>query len=290
MSIKQVAVCGAGLMGSGIAQAVAQAGYFVILEDLEAGIVDRAVAKIGGRLQSQVEKGRLSSEEREAILGRIRTTTRLEDFGDADLVIEAVVEDVAVKRSTFAELDRICRPSALLVTNTSTLSPTEIGAATRRPEQTAGLHFFNPAPVMKLVEVIPGLATSQETVSALREFVSSLGKTPIVVKESPGGIVTRILLLVRNEAVNILAEGIASAEDIDTAMKLGAGWPMGPLALTDLVGIDLTVTNSDSLCRELGTNRFRPHPLLRKMVRAGYLGQKSGRGFYVYDQGERKER
>lgn len=290
MAIQRVAVSGAGLMGSGIAHSVAQAGYQVVLEDLEEGIVTKAVSKIAGRLKSQVEKGKMTVDEQEGILSRIRTTTKLEDFADADLVIEAIVENVPAKQKLFAELDRICQPSALLVTNTSTLSPTEIGAATQRVGQTAGLHFFNPAPVMKLVEVIRGLGTADETVAVLKEFVVSLGKTPVVVNDSPGGIVSRILLAGRNEAVRMLAEGVASVEDIDTAMKLGAGWPMGPFALIDLIGVDLTVVNSDSLANELGAERFRPHTLLRKMVRAGYLGQKSGRGFYVYDQSGGKER
>jgi len=290
MAIQRVAVSGAGLMGSGIAQTVAQAGYQVLLEDLEESLVNKAVSKIAGRLKSQVEKGKMTVDEQEGILSRIRTTTRLEDFADADLVIEAIVENVEAKRKLFAELDKICQPSALLVTNTSTLSPTEIGAATQRVPLTAGLHFFNPAPVMKLVEVIRGLGTADETVAVLKEFVVSLGKSPVVVNDSPGGIVSRILLACRAEAVRMLAEGVASVEDIDTAMKLGAGWPMGPFALMDLIGIDLSVTNLDSLANELGAERFRPHTLLRKMVRAGYLGQKSGRGFYVYDQSGGKEK
>ena len=290
MAIQRVAVAGAGLMGSGIAHTVAQAGYQVLLEDLEEGLVNKAVSKIAGRLKSQVEKGKMTADEQEAILGRIRTTTRLEDFADADIVIEAIVEAVQPKRELFAKLDDICKPSTLLVTNTSTLSPTEIGAATKRVPLTAGLHFFNPAPVMKLVEVIRGLGTAEETVATLKEFAVSLGKTPVVVNDSPAGIVSRILLACRAEAVRMLAEGVASVEDIDTAMKLGAGWPMGPFALMDLIGIDLTVTNLDSLANELGAERFRPHTLLRKMVRAGYLGQKSGRGFYVYDQSGGKEK
>lgn len=285
MSIHTVGICGAGLMGTGIAQAVARSGYAVRLKDQEPAIARAALEGLARRLAAQVEKGKIPPGQREEVMARIRPVAGSEELADCQLIIEAVVEDVAVKRQVFAELDRLCPPETLLVTNTSTLSPTEIGAATARPERTAGLHFFNPAPAMQLVEVIPGLATAPETVETLRGFVRSLGKTPVVVRDSPGGIVSRLLILVRNEAANMVAEGVASPEDIDTAMKLGAGWPMGPLALTDLVGVDLHVTNSDNLCRELGTHRFRPHPLLRKMVRAGYTGVKSGRGFYTYPKG-----
>ncbi len=284
MGIERIGVLGSGLMGSGIAHTVAQAGYQVLLADVDESIVNKAVSGITRRLKSQVEKGKLAIEEQEAILHRINTTTSMEEFASADLVIEAVVEDVVVKRKMFGELDRICKPAALLVSNTSTLSPTEIGAPTKRVGQTAGLHFFNPAPVMKLVEVIRGLGTADETVATLKEFVVSLGKAPVVVYDSPGGIVSRIQIAARNEAVRMFVEGVASAEDIDTAMKLGAGWPMGPLALIDLIGVDLHVTNSDSLAQELGAERFRPHTYMRKMVRAGYFGQKAGRGFYSYDQ------
>ena len=204
------------------------------------------------------------------------------DVTDVDLVIEAVVENMEVKKSVFAELDELCSTHTILATNTSILSPTEIGSATKRPDKTVGMHWFNPAPVMKLIEVTAGLSTSEETVNAVMEFSRKVGKTPVRVNEAPGGIVSRILIAMRNATVDILAEGVASAEDIDTAMKLGAGFPMGPLELIDLIGVDIHVTNSDNLCRELGDLKYRPHALLRKMLRAGHLGRKSGRGFYDY--------
>jgi 3-hydroxybutyryl-CoA dehydrogenase len=268
-------------MGIGIAEAVAGSGYEVMIRDIELPMVEDALKALSHRLQRRVEQGRITAEHHGAVLQRIHAVADVADLAGSDLVIEAVSEDVGIKRDLFAALERICRADALLVTNTSTLSPTEIGAATSTPHRTAGLHFFNPAPVMRLVEVVPGLATAPETVSALKDFVSSLDKTPVVVSDSPGGIVSRLLITVRNEAVRMLMEGVASAEDIDTALRLGAGWPMGPLAMIDLVGVDLHVTNSDSLARELG-DRFQPPTLLRKMARAGHFGRKSGRGFYTY--------
>ena len=288
MEIKKVGVCGAGLMGSGIAQVVAQHGCTVLLYDVDQGIIDRALAQTVSRLQREVEKGRLSAGDAEATRARLSAVTSLEELSGVDLVIEAVVERIEVKRELFAALDRICPPHAILASNTSTLSPTEIGAATGRTDRTAGLHFFNPAPVMKLVEVIAGLETAPETVETLKRFAAAMGKTPVSVSDSPGGIVSRLQLLVRNEAAKMVAEGVATAEDIDTAMQLGSGWPMGPLALIDLVGVDLHVNNSDSLCRELGSDRYRPTPLLRKMVRAGHLGRRSGRGFYRYNSEGRR--
>jgi 3-hydroxybutyryl-CoA dehydrogenase len=281
VDISSVGVCGAGLMGSGIAQAVAASGYRVLLKDVDRAAVQRSLERLRSRLNERVERGRMNAEECAAVLTRIDAADAVEDLADCDLVIEAVFEDVGVKRELFAQLDRACKPQTLLATNTSTLSPTEIGATTQRADRTAGLHFFNPAPVMKLVEVIPGMATASQTTEALKEFVTSLGKTPVVVQDSAGGIVSRLLITVRNEAARMVMEGVATPEDIDTAMTLGGGWPMGPLALIDLVGVDLHVTNADSLANELG-ERFRPPPILRKMVRAGYYGQKNGRGFYTH--------
>lgn len=282
MEIKQVSIVGAGVMGMGIAQALAQNGFSVTIADLSGDILERNLGKTKKNLQSRVDRGKMSAEEAKSVLARIRTTTEMQDIADVDLVIEAVVENMEVKNQVFTELDELCPARTILATNTSILSPTEIGSATKRPDKTIGMHWFNPAPVMKLIEVTTGLATSEETIEAIMEFSRKVGKTPVRVNEAPGGIVSRILVALRNVAVDILAEGVASAEDIDTAMKLGAGFPMGPLELTDLVGIDILVTNSDNLCRELGDLKYRPHALLRKMVRADHLGRKSGVGFYDY--------
>ena len=282
MEIKQVSIIGAGVMGMGIAQALAQNGFSVTIADLSGDILERNLGKTKKNLQSRVDRGKMSAEEAKRVLARIRTTTEMQDIADVDLVIEAVVENMEVKNQVFTELDELCPARTILATNTSILSPTEIGSATKRPDKTIGMHWFNPAPVMKLIEVTTGLATSEETIEAIMEFSRKVGKTPVRVNEAPGGIVSRILVALRNVAVDILAEGVASAEDIDTAMKLGAGFPMGPLELTDLVGIDILVTNSDNLCRELGDLKYRPHALLRKMVRADHLGRKSGVGFYDY--------
>ena len=282
MEIRRVGVVGAGTMGLGIAQVCAQNGYDVVMQDLDEAIIARALARARQNLEGQVAKGRLTAQQVEGVFARLTTTIDVDELAPCDLVIEAVFEDMAIKKQLFAKLDGICSAEAILATNTSILSPTEIGGATKSPERTIGLHFFNPAPVMKLVEVTPGLLTAPEVLETARQFCVSIGKTPIVAKESPGGIVSRILGVMRMEAVELLAEGVASKEDIDTAMKLGAGFPMGPFELLDLVGLDIAVLNADSLQRELGNPKYRPHPLLRKMVRAGLLGRKSGRGFYEY--------
>lgn len=282
MEIRRVSVVGAGTMGMGIAQVCAQCGYPVVLRDLNEDLIARALARARKNLEGQVAKGRMTQDDVEGVFARIRTTTRLEDLAPADIVIEAIFEDMAAKRQLFAALEELVAPETILATNTSILSPTEIGAATKNPGRTIGTHFFNPAPVMKLVEVTPGLLTAPQTVETTVAFVKALGKTPVVANESPGGIVSRILIAMRNEAVDLLAEGVATKEDIDTAMKLGAGFPMGPFELIDLIGVDIHVINSDSMVRETGNPKYRPHPLLRKMVRAGMLGRKTGRGFYDY--------
>jgi 3-hydroxybutyryl-CoA dehydrogenase len=282
MEINKVSVVGAGVMGMGISQALAQKGFSVNVSDLSQDILEMNLGRTRKNLQSLVDREKMSAEEAREVLTRIKTTTRMQDITDVDLVIEAVVEDMEVKKQIFTELDEMCPAATILATNTSILSPTEIGSATRRPDKTIGMHWFNPAPVMRLIEVTAGLATSEETIEAVMEFSRKAGKTPVRLNEAPGGIVSRILSAMRNAAVDILAEGVASAEDIDTAMKLGAGLPMGPLELIDLVGVDIHVINSDNLCRELGDLKYRPHALLRKMVRAGHLGRKSGRGFYDY--------
>lgn len=283
MEVRRVSVIGAGTMGVGIAQVCAQNGYPVILQDVTEEALAKGLSRARKNLEGQVAKGRMTADEVEGIFARIHTTTDLTDCVPADFVVEAVFEDMAVKKQLFATLEGLADAETILATNTSILSPTEIGAATKTPGRTIGTHFFNPAPVMKLVEVTPGLLTAPETVATTLEFLRSVGKTPVVANESPGGIVSRILIAMRNEAVDLLAEGVASKEDVDTAMKLGAGFPMGPFELIDLIGVDIHVINSESMMRETGNPKYRPHPLLRKMVRAGLLGRKTGRGFYTYE-------
>jgi 3-hydroxybutyryl-CoA dehydrogenase len=275
-------VLGAGTMGSGIAQAFAQAGYQVVVRDLEQAFVDKGLASIVKSLDRLLAKGGLGDDEKTAILGRLTGTT---DFGlaaDVDLVVEAAVENMAIKKKVFAELDGVCKAEAILATNTSSLSITEIAAATKRPDRVIGMHFFNPVPVMKLVEVIKGLTTSAATKDTIVELCGKLGKTAVEVNEAPGFVVNRILLPMINEAIGILADGVASAEDIDNAMKLGANHPIGPLALADLIGNDVNLAILEVLYTEFGDPKYRPHPLLRKMVRAGLLGRKTGKGFFEY--------
>jgi 3-hydroxybutyryl-CoA dehydrogenase len=281
--LTRVAVIGGGLMGRGIAQVFAQAGVTVTQTDVSDAVLTASRTRLAADLDGLVAKGKMSAEDARGILGRIRSTVKLEEAAaDAEFVVEAVVEDLEVKKRVFAALSAAAPESAVLATNTSILSPTEIASAARGPERCLGMHFFNPAPVMKLVEVVPGMLTVPETVTRAEAVATRLGKTAVVAKESPGGIVSRIMIAMRNEAVDILAEGVATAEDIDTAMRLGAGFPIGPLALIDLVGVDLHVVNSESMVRETGNAKYRPHPLLRKMVRAGLLGRKAGRGFFGY--------
>jgi 3-hydroxybutyryl-CoA dehydrogenase len=283
MKIKKVCVLGAGIMGSGIAQVVAAAGFEVSMRDIEDRFVEKGLATIKFHLDRAVEKEKIEAKEAKAILGRIWGTTDFrEAAAKADLVIEAVVEDMRVKKEVFAELDSVCKQDTILASNTSGLSITEVASATNRPDKVLGLHFFNPAPVMQLVEMIRGYVTSEDTVTICKTFIEKLGKTPIEVQEAPGFAVNRILCPMINEAIFVHSEGIANAEDIDQAMVLGANHPMGPLALADLVGLDTLLAVLDGLHQELGEDKYRPAPLLRKMVRAGHLGRKSGKGFYVY--------
>ena len=280
--MKKIFVIGAGTMGAGIFQAFAQKGYEVIVRDIKDEFVERGIAGINKGLTRLVTKGKMSEEDKEAILARITGTTELSLAEDCDLVIEAAVENMAIKKSIFAELDGICKPETIFASNTSSLSITEVASATKRPDKVIGMHFFNPAPVMKLVEVIRGMATSQETFDAIKEVSVAIGKEPVEVAEAPGFVVNRILIPMINEASFILQEGIASVEDIDTSMKFGANHPMGPLALGDLIGLDVCLAIMDVLYTETGDSKYRASSLLKKYVRAGYLGRKTGRGFYTY--------
>ncbi len=278
----KVYVIGTGTMGAGVVQAFAQANIPVVMKSRTQASLDKAVGKISKSLAKLVEKGKVTQEYMDSVMANIGTTTNYADFVDADLVIEAASEDMNLKKEVFAELAKICKPETIFATNTSSLSITEIAACTDRPAQFIGMHFFNPAPVMKLVEVIKGQMTSQETSNKIFALATEMGKTPVMVEEAPGFVVNRILIPMINEAVGIYAEGIASVEDIDSAMKLGANHPMGPLALGDLIGLDVCLAIMEVLYNEFADSKYRPHPLLKKMVRAGQLGRKSGQGFYKY--------
>lgn len=280
--MEKIFVLGAGTMGSGIAQAFAAKGYEVILRDIKDEFVDKGLAGIQKGLTKLVEKGKMTNEAMEELLSRISGTTDLNMAEDCDLVVEAAVENMEIKKTIFADLDRICKPETILASNTSSLSITEVASATKRPDKVIGMHFFNPAPVMKLVEIIRGIATSQETFDAVKEVSVSIGKEPVEVAEAPGFVVNRILIPMINEAITVLAEGTASAVDIDKAMMLGANHPMGPLALSDFIGNDIVLAIMEVLYKETGDPKYRPSTLLKKYVRAGYLGRKSGRGFHNY--------
>ncbi|MDR2669991.1 MAG: 3-hydroxybutyryl-CoA dehydrogenase [Desulfovibrio sp.] len=280
--MKTVLILGAGAMGSGIAQVVAQSGCKVFLRDIKDEFVAKGLGGIGKNLGKLVEKGKMQAADKDAVLGRITGTVDVSVAKDADFVIEAAIEDMALKKTIYAELDSILKPEAILATNTSSLSITEIGAATKRPDKVIGMHFFNPAPVMALIEVIRGIATSDATYNATMELARAFGKTPVTVHEAPGFVVNRILIPLINEGAFVLSEGTASAEDIDTAMKLGANHPMGPLALGDLIGLDVCQAIMDVLYKETGDPKYRTAPIIRKMVRAGKLGRKTGEGFFKY--------
>ncbi|WP_290900217.1 3-hydroxyacyl-CoA dehydrogenase family protein [Ferroglobus sp.] len=280
--VKVVGVLGAGTMGSGIAQVCAMAGYEVVLRDIEERFLERGMENIKKSLSKFVEKGKISEDEMKATLERIKTTTKLEDFENVDVVIEAIIEDMEAKKAVFRELnDIVKREDAIFASNTSTLSITEMAAVTRKPENFVGIHFMNPVPLMKGVEIVRGLLTSEETVQFACDFVRKLGKEPVVCKDSPGFISNRILMPWINEGIWVLYEGIATKEEIDRGMRLFTNVPMGPLELADLIGLDIVLAAIETLHRELG-DKYKPCPLLKQMVRAGLLGRKTGRGFYDY--------
>jgi len=283
MEIKTVGVVGAGTMGTGIAQVVATMGYKVIIRDIKMEFVNASLERMNKYFTKSIEKGKMTPEEKEKILGRVTITDSLKDFKDVDFVVEAVLENIELKGSVFQELNSICRKETVFATNTSSMSITEIGKASGRPNQFCGIHFFNPVPVMKLVEIINGLNTSEKTIEIALQFALSLGKTPVEVKkDSPGFIVNRLLLPYLNEAAKMLSEGVASVEDIDTAVKLGLNYPMGPFQMIDFGGMQLTVDVLNYFKEEFNNNNYAPQPILKQMIRAGKLGPKVGEGFYKY--------
>ncbi|EFI41764.1 MULTISPECIES: 3-hydroxybutyryl-CoA dehydrogenase [Peptoniphilus] len=279
----KIAVIGSGIMGSGIAQVLA-VKHEVVVRDIAPEALERAKERIKSGYEKNVAKGRMTEEEMTQALKNLSTSNDISDIKDADLVIEAATENPTIKKAIFKELDEVCKESTILASNTSSLSITDIGASTKRPEKVIGMHFFNPVPAMKLVEVISGHITDENVKNTIIELSKEIGKTPVEVAEAPGFVVNRILIPMINEAVGIYAEGIATVEDIDSAMKLGANQPMGPLELGDLVGLDVVLAIMDVLYEEFKDPKYRAHTLLRKMVRAGLLGRKSGKGFYNYSK------
>jgi 3-hydroxybutyryl-CoA dehydrogenase len=284
MTIKKVGVLGCGLMGAGIAEVCARSGYTTVVREVNAEILEKGMSRIENSVGRAVEKGKLSAEESQALRSRLVGTTRLEDLRDADFVIEAIVENLPTKIEAFQTLDFNCKPETILCSNTSSLTIIEMASATKRPDRFGGLHFFNPVPVMKLVEVVRTIATSESTIDALLGFARSLGKEPVVARDNSGFVVNRLLVPYLLDAIRALEEGVGSMEDIDKAMQLGCGYPMGPFTLLDFVGLDTTFYIAEIMFNEYRERRFAPPPLLKKMVLAGRLGKKSGRGFYDYSE------
>jgi 3-hydroxybutyryl-CoA dehydrogenase len=284
MSIRKIGVVGAGQMGAGIAQVAAQAGLGVLLHDVGEDVLKRSLDGIARNIDRMIARGRIKPEQRDAILRRVDASARIEDLASSDFIIEAILEDEDAKIELLKKLDNICPPPVVFASNTSSISITKMGARTSRADRVIGMHFMNPVPAMRLVEIIRGLATSQQTYDATRELAERLGKTTMVAEDFPGFIVNRVLLPMINEAIYTLYEGVGRVTDIDTAMKLGTNQPMGPLELADLIGLDTCLAIMEVMHRVLGDDKYRPCPLLKKYVDAGYLGRKVGRGFYSYDE------
>ena len=282
MAIRKVGVLGCGLMGSGIAEVAAKAGFDTVVREVSEALLEKGMGKIRGSLGKAVEKGKMTAEERDAVLGRIHGTTTFEALADCDLVVEAILENLDEKKATYAALDKVAKPTAIFASNTSSLTVTQLAMATSRPARFVGLHFFNPVPVMKLVEVVRTLLTEDAALAEIDEFCRAIGKTPVACKDNSGFIVNRLLVPYLLDAIRALEEGVGSVADIDEGMKLGCGYPMGPFQLLDFVGLDTTYFIANIMFEEYREKRFAPPPLLKQMVQAGRLGRKSGRGFYDY--------
>ncbi|NWJ47318.1 MAG: 3-hydroxybutyryl-CoA dehydrogenase [Chloroflexi bacterium] len=284
MAIQKVGVIGCGLMGSGIAQISAQAGFQVVVHEINDDLLGRGIGRIQGFIGKELEKNKISKEEADSSLKRIKGTTNLEDLADCDLIIEAIIENLDEKRKLYSALDKIVKPEAIFTSNTSSITIIEMASATKRQAQFAGLHFFNPVPLMKLVEVVKTIVTNEETIASLLEFSQKLGKKPVLAKDSPGFIVNLLLIPYLLDAIRAFESGVASKEDIDEGMKLGCGHPMGPLTLLDFVGLDTTFYIANIMFDEFKDTRYAAPPLLKRMVAAGMLGRKSGKGFYDYSK------